>query len=338
MPRARAVLLPLVLLAVACAKNPSNPFDQFSPSQPPSPDAVLLFVSSSWADAPGQPRELFASNADGSEVERLTSCTQAAKPCDILKVAPSATRSRVAAVRTTPDSEPGTAGLYFMDLDRGVETVIVARRRVTGVDWSTSDAFLIYSATDETGNEDLYTVAPNGDQDSPLTTTLDVHERNPRLHPQGISAVFEASDATHLGGVAVVLSDGSTAFVTPGGAPGAEPLPGTPYVVGSDADPVFSPDAGSLAFRRLSATGNGGLGVWDLYTYSSIDSEPQLLEGGGNVFRGAPDWGPDGIVFVETDVAASESRLVVVQPDGSGRTVLHVENSAYGMASPRWLR
>jgi Tol biopolymer transport system component len=338
MPRARAVLLPLVLLAAACAKNPDNPFDQFSPSQPPSPDAVLLFVSSSWADAPGQPRELFASNADGSEVERLTSCTQAAKPCDMLKVAPSATRSRVAAVRTTPDSEPGAAGLYFMDLDRGVETVIVARRRVTGVDWSTSDAFLIYSATDETGNEDLYTVAPNGDQDSPLTTTLDVHERNPRLHPQGISAVFEASDATHLGGVGIVLSDGSTAFVTPGGAPGAEPLPGTPYVVGSDADPVFSPDGVSLAFRRLSATGNGGRGVWDLYTFSSIDTEPQLLVGGGSVFRGAPDWGPDGIVFVETDAAASESRLVVVQPDGSGRTVLHVENSAYEMASPRWLR
>jgi Tol biopolymer transport system component len=338
MPRARAVLLSFVLLAAACAKDSGNPFDQFSSSQPPSADAVLLFVSSSWAEAPGQLRELFAINGDGSEVERLTTCTQAAQPCDMLKVAPSATRSRVAVVRTTPDAEPGSAGLYFMDLDRGIENLIVVRRRVTGVDWSTSNTFLIYSATDETGNEDLYTVAPDGTQDSALTSTLHVDERNPRLHPQGISAVFEVSDATHLGAVGVILSDGSTGFITAGGAPGAEPLAGTPYVVGSDADPVFSPTAGSIAFRRLSATGNGGLGVWDLYTFSSTDTEPQLLAGGGSVSRGAPDWSSSGIVFVETDAAASESRLVVVQPDGSGRTVLRVENSGYEMASPRWLR
>jgi Tol biopolymer transport system component len=338
MPRARALVLPLVVLVAACAKDPGNPFDNFSTSQPPSADAVLLFVSGSWAEETGQPREVFAINADGSQVERLTTCTQAAQPCDMLKVAPSATRSRIAAVRTTPDSEPGAAGLYFMDLDRGLETLISTRRRVTGVDWSTSDAFLIYSAADETGNDDLYTVAPNGSQDTALTSTLDVRERNPRLHPQSISAVFEAYDATHVGAVAVVLSDGSTAFVTPGGAPGAEPLAGTPYVVGSEVDPVFAPDGGALAFRRLSATGNGGLGVWDLYTFSSIDTEPQLLVGGGSVARGAPDWGPSGIAFVETDAAASESRLVVIQPDGSGRTVLHVEKSGYEMASPRWLR
>jgi Tol biopolymer transport system component len=338
MPRARAVLLPAVLLAAGCAKDAGNPFEQFSSSQPPSADAVLLFVSGSWAEEPGQPRELFAINADGSQTERLTTCTQATPPCDLLRVAPSASRSRVATVRTTPDAEPGTAGLYFMDLERSVETTIVTRRRVSALDWSTSDTFILYSAADETGNEDLYTVAPNGAQDAPLTSTLDVHERNPRLHPQGISALYEAFDATHLGAVAIVLSDGSTGLITRGGVPGAEALAGTPYVVGSDADPVFSPDGQTILFRRLSATGNGGLGVWDLYALSSTDSEPHVLVGGGSLCRGAPDWGPNGIVFVETDAAASESRLVVVQPDGSGRTVLRVENPGYEMASPRWLR
>ena len=45
-----------------------------------------------------------------------------------------------------------------------------------------------------------------------------------------------------------------------------------------------------------------------------------------------------GIVFVETDVASSESRLVVIQRDGSGRVVLHSEDAGYRMRAPRWLR
>ena len=41
---------------------------------------------------------------------------------------------------------------------------------------------------------------------------------------------------------------------------------------------------------------------------------------------------------METDSASSESRLVVIQPDGSGRLVLHSEDAGYRMGSPRWLR
>ena len=45
----------------------------------------------------------------------------------------------------------------------------------------------------------------------------------------------------------------------------------------------------------------------------------------GAAYRGAPDWGKAGIVFVESDAAAGESRLVLVQPDGSGRRVIRTE-------------
>jgi Tol biopolymer transport system component len=107
-------------------------------------------------------------------------------------------------------------------------------------------------------------------------------------------------------------------------------------VVGSDADPVPSPDGLSVAFRRLTGTGNGGLGTWDLMTVKLDGTEPAVVAT-GPLFRGAPDWGPKGIVFVETDAAASESRLVVLQPDGTARTVLRTENAAFRMASPRWL-
>jgi hypothetical protein len=57
----------------------------------------------------------------------------------------------------------------------------------------------------------------------------------------------------------------------------------------------------------------------------------------GPVFRGAPDWGSEGLLYVETDAAASRSELVVLQPDGSGRQVLRTEDAGYRMGAPRWL-
>jgi hypothetical protein len=65
-------------------------------------------------------------------------------------------------------------------------------------------------------------------------------------------------------------------------------------------------------------------------------SAPVVIASGAR-FRGAPDWGARGILFVETDAAASRSELVLLQPDGTGRTVLRTEDAGYRMASPRWL-
>jgi Tol biopolymer transport system component len=342
MLRRRDLLIALALLGAGCNKDYPNPFGGASQSQPPSSEAVLLFVSGSWAADPGQPRELLATNIDGSKVERLTSCTQnAAQPCDMLAVAPSANHNRVAVVRTTPDAQAGVAALYFMDLSRSLESQVVPRRQMQAVDWAPDDSFLVYSAVaDNSTLEDLYYVLPDGTQDQDLMTptgattvgTPTVRERSPRIDPGSQTAVYERIDET--GKAAIYLYP-----VTPvtSGGPGSDPLPGTPYIVGSDADPAISPDATSVAFRRLTSPGNGGLGTWDLMTLKLDGTEPTVVAS-GPLFRGAPDWGPNGIVFVETDAAASESRLVVLQPDGTGRTVLRTENAAFRMASPRWLR
>ena len=55
----------------------------------------------------------------------------------------------------------------------------------------------------------------------------------------------------------------------------------------------------------------------------------------GAAYRGAPVWGLKGIVFSEAD--SSSSRLVVVQPDGSGRQVLVTLGSSFDISYPRWL-
>jgi Tol biopolymer transport system component len=335
MLRRRSYVVALVLLSTAaCGTDRANPFAQPSFTLPPSADAALLFVSGSWAPEPGQPRELFALDAAGSKLERLTNCTQADTPCDFLEVAPSPDRSRVAAVRSTTGAEAGTSALYFMDLARSVETLIVQRRLVGDVDWSPDGFFLLYSsALDNSGREDLFYATPDGTTDNNLTQTTDVRERSPRVDPSSTTAVYERIDQT---GVGRIYLYNAVAPITSAATTGPA-LPDTPYVVGADASPVFSPDATFVAFRRLTGIGNGGLGTWDLLRVRVDGTQVQTIATGPE-FRGAPDWGPQGIVFVETDATAGESRLVVVQPDGSGRAVLRTENAGFRMAAPRWLR
>jgi Tol biopolymer transport system component len=153
----------LALLASACGESGGNPFAASSPSRAPSSSASILFVSGSWTNEVGRPRELLAVAADGSGFEQLTNCARATQPCDILQVAPSPDRNRVVAVRTTPDAEAGAQVLFFMDLARSVESVLFARRRVEFADWSHDGSFLLYSSiTGQTGNEDMFTAGPTG--------------------------------------------------------------------------------------------------------------------------------------------------------------------------------
>ncbi len=325
----------LVLIATACSSNTNNPFGGSTTSRPASAAAVLMFASSSYGN-PGDGRELLALNADGSNVERLTSCTQAQTPCDVVQFAISPERTRVAAVRATVGGDPGATALYFMDLGRSVEKMLFPLR-VQSVDWSAAfqdGTFqLLYSSNggQTSPDEDLFLCDPNGANNQNITATTGIRERNARFEPFVRTAVYERIDDS---GVSRIYLYQATALTS--GAASGPALPGTPYVVGADADPAFSPDGGTIVFRRLTGVGNGGLGTWDLMTVKADGTDLRTLATGA-VHRGAADWGSRGIVFVETDLAADRSQLVVVQPDGSGRTVLHAEQAGFRMAAPRWI-
>ncbi len=251
-----------IALAAACGKDPANPFNRLAVARPPSADAVLLFVSGSWTDEPGAPRELLALNADGSKVEQLTACAQSAPPCDFIQAAPSIDRNRLVAIRTTPGAAEGASALYFMDLSRSVETIIFPNRQVLSADYSPDATFLIYSAiAPQTSQEDLFYSQPNGQAEQNLTQSLAVRELNARIDPFSRTVVFEQIDESGTSRIYLYTSTPLTSGPAAGPA-----LPGTPYVVGADADPVFSRDGLQVAFRRLTGTGNGGLGTWDLLT------------------------------------------------------------------------
>ena len=89
-----------------------------------------------------------------------------------------------------------------------------------------------------------------------------------------------------------------------------------------------------MVFRRLTGSGNGALGTWDIMT-ARLDGTGLTTLVTGAAFRGAPDWGPKGIVFPEVD--STSARLVLVQGDGSGRQVLVTLGSSFDISYPRWL-
>jgi Tol biopolymer transport system component len=325
----------------ACNTTYDNPFANSNPTVAPRADATIVYVSNGYASRLGAPDEVFAVGDGGAGVTRLTFCNNDTRHCSSVEAAPAPDRFRVALRRVDTDSNKDgqlTAAdgeaLLVVDLARSVEGgLLQSNAKVSGIDWSPSGDVLVYSAAGEGGIEDLYRADPNGQNTRNLTSTNTVRERRPRIDPSGSAALFERIDVDGKGQIWLFSSTGTQVRVTTGGD-GSVALAGTPYVVGSDADPDYSPDGRSVVFRRLTGSGNGALGTWDILT-ARLDGTGLTTLVTGPAFRGAPDWGPKGIVFPEIDSASA--RLVLVQGDGAGRQVLVTLGSSFDISYPRWL-
>jgi Tol biopolymer transport system component len=234
---------------------------------------------------------------------------------------------------TSADGE----SLRIIDLARAVEGELVnGNAHVSGADWSPGEEVLYYSATGSGGVDDLYQITSNGQSNQDLTSSNGVRERRPRFNLGGTALAFERIEANTRGQIWIATSLGLRAL-DPGGTQG-DALTSTPYLVGSDADPAFSPDGRTVVFRRLTATGNGGLGMWDLMTISTTTTTAvatTLVT--GPAFRGAPDWAAGGIVFVES-VAGSGPQLVLLDPATGARRVLLTAGAGFDLGFPHWLK
>jgi hypothetical protein len=338
----RGVLLVFSACLGGCNQDYPNPFVPPNRIVPLPADAALL-VSSNAHAAPGAPREVYAMNRDGANLTRITFCNSGERACDNVEASAGRDRDRMAARRIPSDADADGrftpadgVGVVFLDLARGLEGfLLAASTRVSGLDWSPTDELVVYSANSSGGVDDLFRMDSNGRDNSPLTATPEISERRPRVDPSGTVAVFERIAQDGLGTIWIFVNARTQTAVTQGGTPGA-PLAGTPYRVGSDADPDYSPDGRSLVFRRLTAPGSGGLGSWDVLTVSTEGGTPTSVASGPR-YRGAPDWGADGIVFEEIDEGGQAS-LVVLQPDGSGRRTLATLGAGLSLSYPRWLQ
>jgi WD40 repeat protein len=343
MSRPRALLTVLAAALGACSTNPGNPFANSTQTLAPPANAAIVFTTNSYLPVAGSPRELFAVEASGAGLTRLTFCNVDPRRCDTSEAAPAPDRQRMALLRVSDDVDgngrlTGADGqsLLVVDLSRAVEGLIFPQSsHLSGIDWSRGGEVLVYSADGDGAVEDLFRVDPNGQNNRNLTASANVRERRPRIDPSGSVAVYERIEADGKGAIFVFNSTLAQTRVTSGGPAGAA-LGGTPYVVGADADPDYSPDGRTIVFRRLTDTGNGGLGTWDVLTVKP-DGSGLVVVASGPAFRGAPDWGLQGIVFAEVSVAAGTSQLVVVQPDGSGRRSILSVPAALDISNPRWL-
>jgi Tol biopolymer transport system component len=330
----------LVLLALGpagCNRDYPNPFALSTTSRTPSASAAIIFTSGAWTTKAGQGKEIFAVDLDGSNVSKLTNCNTGDTPCDVSEVTPAPDRVRLYARRSEVAAFTAYS-LDFMDLSRSVSATILPNTQVpSGLDWSPQDGVVVYSALGAGSTDDLWRVDPNGQNLGNLTQTATVRERRPRIDPTGSVAAYERIEGTGNGKSLIYIFQGSTSQipVTTGG-PGTDLLNGTPYIVGSDTDPDYSPDGGSLVFRRLTSTGDGKLGYWDIMKVK-IDGTGLTRLVTGPAYRGAPDWDARGIVFTETDLAAGTTAIVLIQADGSGRRVILSQSSGLDLGPPRWL-
>jgi Tol biopolymer transport system component len=333
----------MLVALLACDKNYENPFQTGTRTQTPSDAADLVFTSNSHLLAAGSPRDLFAMEDSGAGPARLTACSGS---CDVLEGALGPDRRRVALRQISADTNgdhrltaADGVSLVVTDLDQGVQGLLVAATaRVSGFDWGQGGELLVYSAFGDQsvgGVDDLFRIDPNGQNARNLTSTAGIAERRPRMHPSGTALTYERIEPGQKAQVWLFQAANAQSRVTSGGA-GTEQLPNTPYLVGSDADPAFSPDGRTIVFRRLRALGAGGLGVWDIVRVVNDGTGLTVLTS-GNVYRGAPDWGDQGITFQETDPATSRSYIVVINPDGSNRRLPLTAASTVELNFPRWL-
>jgi hypothetical protein len=342
----RPIVLSIVLVPflVGCGSTTTtSPAAAASPPGSNLPGSLddLLFTSDVYAGSPNGLLEVYSlQSAGGTPPKRLTLCNSGSTPCASLEAASSPDKTRLAVRRVVTDTNgdglltaADSAELDYVDLSQPADVVFApTSAQVNGVDWSALDTDIVYSGAGPSGEEDLFDIGTTGQSLVNLTQSLNTRERSPRFDATGTVLVFERIDAGQKGTVWILDQNGNETEVD-AGAPGLAPLPGTPYIVGGDADPAFSPDGNSVVFRRLTGIGNGGLGTWDLVVTNGTTATTVVT---GPLYRGAPDWGPNGIVFVETD-ALGRSSLVVVAQDGSGRRAVFSPPAGFTVASPRWL-
>src|SRR5262249_40559892 len=160
----------------------------------------------------------------------LTYCNTSDRFCDYVEPIPGPARERIAVLRlmdTDGDGKITSAdgeSLRLVDLSRAVEGELVpANAHVSGAGRSPGEEGLYYSATATPGNDDLFQITSNGQNNQNLTSSTGARERRPRFNAGGTALVFDHVEPNTRGQVWVATSLGLRAL-DPGGTQG-DPLP-----------------------------------------------------------------------------------------------------------------
>lgn len=167
-------------------------------------------------------------------------------------------------------------------------------------------------------SNDVWTMNPDGSEQTNLTNTPEVWKTEPSFSPDGTKLVFEGRPPTAQGvdtpDIYTVNADGT----------GQTNLTDTPGV--SELKPAWSPDGGRILFFAASASGERR----EARTMDADGTDQETLASDVGYLGGDPDWSPDGtrIAFVsyeEEGVVDGEGydlnySVSVVGADGSDPT------------------
>jgi len=309
-----------------------------STSVPAAADSVFV-TSDAWAPLPGSTFELFAVGG-ASLPTRLTYCSG----CQALGASPSLDRTRLILRRALADTNRDGV---INDLDRVNMVLVDLARQIEGpflpdgwstssVDWAADGTFLVHTSSPDGGPDDLYTIDANATNNGVLLVSPNIRERGARIDPGISKVVYERIDGVGAGKseIWVFTSTLNQTRITDSGVTG-ELLPGTLYLVGSDAGPDYSPDGANVVFRRLTSNAVRG-GAWDILTVSGTGGVPTVIASGPQ-YRSNPDWSKEGIVFAESNLSTGGTDIVVVDPATKARKVLQSFASGFTVGSTRWI-
>lgn len=338
----RVLLLPaLAAAAVSACTAGVAPTVAASSSNTAIPSAAdTVFVpSDAWSTRAGANFELFSVGAS-SQPTRLTFCTG----CQALSAAPSLDRTRIALRRVKADTnrdgkldESDRTSLLLVDLARQIEGPFLPDGwSASSADWASDGTFLVHTSSPDGGPDDMYQVDSNAQNNQRILFTPNVRERGARINSAITRVVYERIDGVGAGKseIWVFISATNQVKISDSGIVG-DLLPGTLYLVGSDAGPDYSPDGASVVFRRLTSASVPG-GAWDILVTTSTGGAPRVLASGPQ-FRSAPDWSKEGIVFSEQNLSTGGTDVVAVDPATNARRVLQSFGAGFKAGAPRWI-
>ena len=175
---------------------------------------------------------------------------------------------------------------------------------------------LVLFTSDRDGNTEIYSMLPDGREQTRLTTTADSGEGDAAGSPDGRWIAYSRGGADEQ---VESLADEPR---------WAQPPPTRPPAPVQDFHPTWSADGTRLAFARYDG-GNA-----DIYTLRLADGVVTRLTLGPSVELG-PDWSwANGRIAFESNQAGSNNEIYTMAPDGTD--VRRVTINPNGDAQPSW--
>lgn len=298
------VFFAVVLIFNGCGEKSSSykPFTTLA-SLPPA--SAILFVSD--RDTGTRQKEIYAMEADGSNVTRITTSNG---HHHIIGIDP--TKRYIVASRAERDTDaPAGLGdedrrsLWVYDLDTGQANRLTdIANHAEGDSFSLDSEWIVFLMKVPGEDPDIYKIRRDGTDLTQLTNTLTASEGDPEFSHDGTEIAF--TYLNWLGTQRFVLkkmdADGGNITEIYDGGPGVLTLAFPP----GNYDPSWSPDDQSVVFERAVQYTEGdpenwGSGIWHIFKVNTDGTGLVDLSLSGSHDDRAeylPSFSPDGLLVI----------------------------------------